>query len=260
MRTNRLVRRLGAGLPEPAVAFGSIALRGNGPRRIAAIEGVVIDHRNDQVWAIDSANMAQPGTPLSSPTSNGSQNQSSPHPVTPPRSRTLLYAVVAIVVVVAVILAVLVAGGLFSPKPSPKPMPKPKVVTMQLIDTPSSTFGPGTTNAAVLVATLPTNYSSAWINGSLTVTGCTSVGNYCLAKAAIFTPTDWQNFESGGTVSVIWCYSIQGTCQAEQTTVISSGDLTGYWGQALDVCLWSNATTESQQYSASISLTYIIPG
>jgi hypothetical protein len=205
--------------------------------------------------------MEQRSTPSESPSpSSMPPGGLQGHPVGASKRRTALYAVIVIVVVAVVAVAALAAEGVFSPKKAPSPKPKPQVITKQLIDTPGSTFGPGTASAAVLVATFPTNYSSAWINGTFAVTVCTTFGDYCLANAAIVTPANWQNIQSGGTVSAVWCYSVQNHCQSEKATAISSGNLTGYWGQSLDVCLWSNATTESQQFSADITFTYILPG
>jgi hypothetical protein len=177
----------------------------------------------------------------------------SPPPPPPRMSRTALYVVVAVVVVAVVALAVLAADGVFSPK-STAPTLTPE--TKNLVNTQSGTFGPGTTGAVVVGFIVPT-VGGSWVNGTFAVTGCTSIGDYCLANAWLFTPSAWSNYESGGTVTgTCLTQVISGHCQSEQNVQIASGDLSSFAGQILDLCLWSNATTESQTFSADVNYHY----
>jgi hypothetical protein len=202
-------------------------------------------------------------------------------PPPPKKSRTALYAVVAVVVAVLVVVIALAASGAFSPKSSP-PTLKLSPDTTNLINTQSQTFGPGTTGAVVVRFDVPT-LGGSWVNGTFTITGCTSIGNYCLANAWLFTPSAWSNYEHGGTVTgECLTQEIGGNCQSEQTIQIASGDLlssyeaqsrscptsrtqiqiasgdllSSYGGQTLDLCLWSNATTESQTFSADVNFNF----
>lgn len=186
-----------------------------------------------------------------------------PTPPPAPKSRTALYAVIGIVVVVVLIIALLVVSGVFSPKTSSSSSSGPKTATytQNLINTNGQSFGPGLTNAAVISFTIPSTAIHAWVNGTFAVTGCTALGNYCLANVNILTPSAWSNLQSGGTVNVIWCVSVgSNSCQAEQNVQISTPDLVGYAGQTLDLVLYSNATTESQSFSADVNFIYMTSG
>jgi hypothetical protein len=182
-------------------------------------------------------------------------------PPPPKKSRTALYAVVAVVVAVLVVVIALAASGAFSPKSSGNGGggggPKVQSHTLNIVNTQNQTFGPGFQNAGAYPFTIPANATGAWVNGSFSVTTCTSIGNYCLAYAEIATPSAWANQQSGGAVNVLWCPTLSGssTCQAEQNVAIASGDLAA--GQTLDLIFYSGATTLSQQYSADASLTYL---
>jgi hypothetical protein len=159
-----------------------------------------------------------------------------------------------------VVVAALAALGYFTKPTSPPPTPSPTTQSVNLINTRSQVFGPGTDSAAVLPFTIPSDALDAWVNGTFSVTVCTTIGDYCLANAAIFTPSSWMNFLAGGKVTVVWCYSISGSCLSEQNVAVASGDLGAYAGQTLDLCLYSNATTESQTFSANINFIDVITG
>jgi hypothetical protein len=175
-------------------------------------------------------------------------------PAPPKKSRTALYVVAVVVVVAVVAVGVLAASGAFSPKPAPSPTLTPD--STNLINTASETFGPGTTGAVVVGFDIPT-VGGSWVNGSFAVTVCTSVGDYCLANAWLFTPSAWSNYEHGGTVTGTCLTQVIGTnCQSEQNVVIASGDLSSFAGQTLDLCLWSNATTEQQTFSADVNFNF----
>lgn len=167
----------------------------------------------------------------------------------------MLYAIVGVVVVVLVIVVALAASGTFSPKsnaPSTNLTPDSK----NLVNTQSQTFGYGTKGAVVVGFDVPT-LGGSWVNGTFAVTVCTSIGNYCLANAWLFTPSAWSNYESGGTVTgVCLTQEINGNCQSEQNAQIASGNLESYGGQTLDLCLWSNATTEPQTFSANVNFNF----
>ncbi|MCI4326294.1 MAG: hypothetical protein L3K16_01455 [Thermoplasmata archaeon] len=111
------------------------------------------------------------------------------------------------------------------------------------------------TNDGVFAFTIPVGATAAWVNGSFSVTTCTSIGNYCLANAMIMTATAYQNYASGGTVSTIWCYTAAGTsCQSEQTVSIATGNISSFAGTALDFVVVSGATTLSQEYTTDVNL------
>jgi hypothetical protein len=202
--------------------------------------------------------MAQPA-PQTPPPPSPLYQPAPPYIAAPPqpkKSRTALYVVVAVVVAVLVVVIALAASGAFSPKSSP-PTLKLSPDTKNLINTQSQTFGPGTTGAVVVGFDVPT-LGGSWVNGTFTITGCTSIGNYCLANAWLFTPSAWSNYENGGTVTgECLTQEIGGNCQSEQTIQIASVDLlSSYGGQTLDLCLWSNATTESQTFSADVNFNF----
>jgi hypothetical protein len=181
-----------------------------------------------------------------------------PPPPPKPKSRTgLIVAVVIVVVVVIalVVVAVLAADRVFFPKSTAPTLTRQ---THNLVNTQSGTFGPGTTGAVVVGFIIPT-VGGSWVNGTFSVTACTSIGNYCLANAWLFTPSAWANYMSGGTVTgTCLTQVIAGQCQSEQNVQIASGDLSSFAGQTLDLCLWSNATTESQMYFADVNFTYYV--
>jgi hypothetical protein len=183
-------------------------------------------------------------------------------PPPPKKSRTALYAVVAVVVAVLVVVIALAASGAFSPKSSGNGGggggPKVQSHTVNIVNTQNQTFGPGFQNAGVYPFTIPANATGAWVNGSFQVTVCTSIGNDCLGWAEILTPSAWSNAQSGAAYTAIFCYTAgTTTCTAAQNVQIASGDLVSYSGQILYLCVWSNASTLSQQYSADASLTYL---
>ena len=180
----------------------------------------------------------------------------SPPPTPPMKSRTLLYAVIAVVVIAVVAAAGLAASGAFSPKNPPSRLPATSLpATKNLINTQSQTFGPNTNGAVVVGFDVPT-LGGSWVNGTFAITGCTSIGNYCLANAWLFTPSAWSNYVSGGTATGICLTLYTTSCQSEQNAQIASGDLSSYAGQTLDLCLWSNATTESQTFSADVNFNF----
>jgi hypothetical protein len=166
--------------------------------------------------------------------------------------------VIGVVVAVVVIVALLAASGVFSPRSS---SPTGAKVTQNLINTGGQTFGPGTTNAAVITFTIPSTAIHAWVNGTFAVTVCTSIGNYCLANAWLFTPSAWANYQSGAAVTgTCLTQELMGNCQSEQNFQVASPDLSFHSGQTLDLCLWSNATTESQTFSADVNFVYMTSG
>ena len=170
---------------------------------------------------------------------------------------------IAVVVAVVVIVVVLAASGVFTPSTPGTGNgggtgPKVQSHSVNVVNTQNQQFGPGITGAGVYSFTIPSNATAAWLNGSFQVTVCTSIGNYCLAKTMILTPGAWANYQSGATVSVVWCVTVSSnSCEAEQNTAIASGNLVGDAGQTLDLVCVSNATTLSQQYSADATLTYL---
>ena len=169
-----------------------------------------------------------------------------------------------VVVVVVVVLVGLYAAGVFNSSSSSgggsgggSGLTSHSV---NVVNTQNQQFGPGFTNPGVYSFTIPSTAVAAWVNGSFSVTVCTSIGNYCLAYAEIGTPSAWANQQSGGSATMVWCVTTgSNTCQAEQNVGIASGDLVsyGYAGSSLDLIFYSGASTLSQQYSADATLTYL---
>jgi len=170
---------------------------------------------------------------------------------------------VAVVVVIVIVFVSLWAAGLFNPSSSPGgggSGSAPASHSENIVNTQNQQFGPTFTNAGAYGFTVPSNALGAWVNGTFSVTTCTSIGDYCLAFAEIATPSAWANQQSGGSVTVIWCTTTTSqTCQAEQNAQVASGDLSGYAGQSLDLIFYSGASTLSQAYAADVTLTYLTP-
>lgn len=174
------------------------------------------------------------------------------------RNIAIIVSIVVVVVIVLAGLAYLVGRNSPSSTGSPGGTQPHVVVTphSETIDqTSGQPFGPGMSNAGVFSFTIPPAATAAWVNGSFTVSQCTSIGNYCLAYVMIMTPTAYQNWAGGGTVSTLWCYTAgTGSCQQEQTVSIATGNISAQAGQALDLVIVSGATTLSQAYTCDVSL------
>jgi hypothetical protein len=174
----------------------------------------------------------------------------------PQKSRTGLY----VVVVVIIVIVILVIAGLAYEAGRQGPGGTGSALQVQshqqsIDNTANQPFGPGKTNAGVFAISIPFGATAAWVNGTFSVTTCTSIGDYCLAYAMIMTATAYENYASGGTVTTIWCATAgSSSCQAEQTVTIATGNISGQAGTALDLVLVSGATTLSQQYSTDVTL------
>lgn len=186
----------------------------------------------------------------------------SPPPPAQPVSHTgrnvaIVASVIVVVVIVLAGLAYLASQAASSNSGTGGSQPHVVVTphSQQIDQTSNQPFGPGMSNAGVFAFTIPPSATAAWVNGSFTVSQCTSIGNYCLAYVMIMTPTAYQNWAGGGTVSTLWCYTAgTGSCQQEQTVSIATGNISAQAGQALDLVMVSGATTLSQAYTCDVSL------
>jgi hypothetical protein len=197
-----------------------------------------------------------PPAPPTPPYGQFPMSYPSPPPGPPKKSRTILYAVVAAIVVIVVVLAAILVLGSLGSSPSSSGT-RIQSHQVNVVNTQNQKFGPAFTGAGVYSVAVPSGAIRAWVNGSFQVTGCTSIGNYCLANSMLVTPSEWSNIEAGAASSVVWCYGVGSTCQSAQNVAIASGDISSYAGQSLDLVFYSNATTESQTYSADATLTYL---
>ena len=192
-------------------------------------------------------------TPPGDPAAGGDPGGKLP-PITslpPPRTyRTGLYAVLAVLAIVAVVLGALAADGYFSPKTGVKGG------SQTILNGATQTLGPGRRNASVTPFTVPSNALGAWVNGTSEVPNC-DYDPDC-GFAAILTPSNWTDYLAGEPLNVIWCGTWGGSeCVPLAAIEIASGDLAEYAGLTLDLCLWSNATAASQQFSAQAEMTWV---
>src|SRR5208282_5015025 len=106
-----------------------------------------------------------------------------PPPAPPKKSNSALIVVVAVVVVIVVVLVGLWAAGVFNPSSSSgggSSGSAPASHTENIVNTQNQQFGPTFTNAGAYGFTVPSNALGAWVNGTFSVTTCTSIGDYCL--------------------------------------------------------------------------------
>lgn len=178
------------------------------------------------------------------------------HPERKPRRRRFRYIVVGVIALcLAVLLAFVVVGFDVQPRSSGGLSPTQSMV---LYPVQGHSFGPGLVGNVTVQFEVPTASSTAFITGNLTVTGCTSPGNYCLANVAIFTPANWANYQHDRPSIVVLCFNPgAGTCQSAQKTFINGTDeLSPFDGGLLDLCFWSNATVGAQTFTADATLHY----
>jgi hypothetical protein len=175
----------------------------------------------------------------------------------PAKSHTMMIVavVVVVIVVVVLILALLYAAGTFTPSTSGGGGSGATPQSENLVNSQGATLGPGTGDASVIPFTVPSGVTSASVIGWLNVTTCSGSGN-CNAYAFVITPTSWANYVSGGSVSVIWCYTTSSTCSPLQYTSILATGLSAYAGTSLDLVFFNTDTLFSQTYTASAFLIY----
>lgn len=131
---------------------------------------------------------------------------------------------------------------------------------MLLYDDQNGTLGPGVAGNVTVPFTVPYGSSAASLTGNLSITGCAVPGGDCLAYAAIYTPTNWVNYQHNRPAMVVWCFNPgTGMCTPAQYTPINgTDDLAPYAGSVLDLCLWNNATVGSQMFMADATLHYTV--
>lgn len=138
--------------------------------------------------------------------------------------------------------------------------------TTTVADSTTESIGAGDGGGLLIPFTVPTigaapDAVAASITGSIDVTactglGCTLAGDNLLSYDLIGTPSEISNIESGGSVTVIWCYTAGGTsCLAEQNVQISL-DLSSYSGQTLDLYMYNTNLVDGQTATVDVSITY----
>jgi hypothetical protein len=183
-------------------------------------------------------------------------SEAGPSPTRPRRRpRRLLLAIVA-VAIAALLIALLAAHFLLSASPGPA---NPTQHSQPLVYTANQTLGPGTQNAIVVPFQIPSGATNAQITGAVNVTGCGPGYTYCAVYAAIGTPQDWATVQAGRGDQWIWCSNSPfGSCTPEKNDTISSGDISTFAGQPLDLCLWAGGGityTEYVQSQATLDYT-----
>ncbi len=117
------------------------------------------------------------------------------------------------------------------------------------INATNQTLGPGGSHAWVAPVTVPTTAASAWLNGTVRVTGCSLSGN-CRAFAEVLSVSDMTNLTKGGTVSnPVWCSGTGGNCTGVENVSFSVA-LQPYAGETLYFVVYNSDTVWSQTVSA----------
>lgn len=169
-----------------------------------------------------------------------------------PKGMSSTLKVVIVVVVAVALIGAGVGAYVLSQAASSA---KTTTYSENLINTGSQSLGAGTGNAEVVSFSIPSGATSAHVTGWMNVTTCSTGGN-CLAYVYVITPLNWSNLLGGGDVYVVWCYTTGTTCESLQYNDISTGDLSAYAGQTLDLVFYNTDTVFSQTYSADVTLTY----
>jgi len=198
--------------------------------------------------------MAQADAEESPATLPKEPHNSVPRPTRPIRKKpsSIRYGLLASAAVLIAVLVALAATGNLPPK---SPLSQPTLTVVNLVDVHSQSFGPNTTGA--IVASFNSTGADFWINGAVNVTGCTASGDYCLANAWLFPTNLWYVYLDTGYLDG-YClnHSPIGNCQPEQNIDIATAPVSDFAGQSLSVCIWSNASTGSQVFSADVNVSY----
>jgi hypothetical protein len=120
-------------------------------------------------------------------------------------------------------------------------------------------IGVGTGGALQYDFTVPSVGSApaalnATIAGTVDVTACGFLCSNLQAFVIIATPSEASTILSGGSSTVVWCFSAGGgTCSAEQDNTISL-DISSFSGQTLVLLIYNNNLTVGQTANIDVNV------
>jgi hypothetical protein len=115
----------------------------------------------------------------------------------------------------------------------------------------NQTLGAGSASAWVVPITVPATALTAWVNGTVNVTGC-SLGGNCAAYVEILNVHDETNLTHGNAITnPIWCHEVNGTCQSNRTTDLAV-DLSEFPGQTVYLVVFNDDLVWTQVVSGLI--------